>query len=81
MLLRYNGPSHSHPNKLEKEDLDHVCHIHRATERYIRANLKAEGFAEKTRSYGAVKGALHELVKDCRIEGLITEADEPDLFQ
>lgn len=31
-LLRYNGPSHSHPNKLEREYLDHVWHIHRATE-------------------------------------------------
>jgi hypothetical protein len=80
MLLRYNGPSHSHTNKVEKEDLDHVCHIHRATARYIRANRKAEGFAEETRRYRTLRGALHELVKECRIEGL-AEADQSDLFQ
>lgn len=81
MLLRYNGPSHFHPNSLEKQDLDHVCHVHRATERYIQANRKAEGYAEETQRYRTAKGALHELVTDCRIEGLPTEAySQADLF-
>lgn len=81
MLLRYNGPSHFHPNWLEKQDLHHVCHVHRATERYIQANRKADGYAEVTQRYRTVKGALHELVTDCRIEGLTTEADsQTDLF-
>jgi hypothetical protein len=81
MLARYNGPSHSHPNRLEGDRIDHLPHIHRATERYLQANLKSEGFAETTERYKTLSGALHELVNDLHISGLETKPDHPELFQ
>src|SRR5437773_5962729 len=36
ILVRYNGPSHSHPNRLEGNTLEFISHIHRATERYLQ---------------------------------------------
>src|SRR5713226_10484977 len=48
ILARYNGASHPHPNHLERNTLQFVPHIHLTTERYLRANLKPEGFAEET---------------------------------
>ena len=78
-LVRYNGSSHSHPNHLEKEMLNLECHIHRATEKYIRANKKPEGFAQATNRYQSLRGALHCMVSDCNIAGISTFADEPFL--
>jgi hypothetical protein len=80
ILVRYNGPSHPHPNRLEGNRLDFVAHIHRATEKYLRANLKAEGFAAATTQYSTLMGALHELVSDLHITGLETNPDHPELF-
>ena len=73
---RYNGPSHNHPNHLERSKLGYACHIHTATEKYIKANRKAEGFAEVTNCYNSLKGALHSLVTDCNISGIKTEPDQ-----
>jgi len=75
-LKRYNGPNHNHPNHLEKEKLGYNCHIHTATEKYIKANRKAEGFAEVTNRYNSVEGALHCLVTDCKISGIQTTPDD-----
>ncbi len=79
-LKRYNGPNHNHPNHLEDEELGYVCHIHKATEKYIKANRHADGFAEATKNYQTLKGALHCLVNDCNISGINTEADQAKLF-
>jgi hypothetical protein len=75
-LKRYNGPSHDHPNHLEKVNLGYNCHIHKATEKYIKANRKAEGFAEVSNRYSTVEGALHCLITDCRITGIQTTPDD-----
>lgn len=80
-LVRYNGSSHFHPNHLEETELAFVCHIHKATERYISAGRKPESYAEETNRYTTVEGALHCLTKDCRITGLNTTPDHPDLFK
>ncbi|MEQ1933645.1 MAG: hypothetical protein ABL962_07180 [Fimbriimonadaceae bacterium] len=80
ILARYNGSSHEHPNHLEKSLVSFECHIHKATERYIQANLKPEGFAEQTGDYATCEGALHQLVTDCNITGIQTTADHPQLF-
>ena len=74
-LKRYNGPNHNHPNHLEKVSLGYSCHIHIATERYIKANKKPEGFAEVTDRYDTINGALHCLVNDCKIVGIQTQSD------
>jgi len=75
-LKRYNGPNHDHPNHLEKERLGYTCHIHIATEKYLKANRKAEGFAMSSDKYNTVEGALHCLVIDCKISGIITTPDK-----
>lgn len=80
ILRRYNGPNHNHPNHLEKQKLGYNCHIHKTTEKYIKANLKPEGFAETTEKYYTLKGALHCLARDCNISGISTEPDAPRLF-
>lgn len=74
-LARYNGSSHSHPNHIEKTRLGYSCHIHMATERYIQANKKPEGYAEETNRYNTLEGALHCLVTDCNISGIQTKPD------
>lgn len=80
ILTRYNGSSHEHPNKLEGNKLSFICHIHQATERYLQANLKPEGFAAETEAkYRTCDGALHQLVTDCNIAGIDTVADQPEL--
>lgn len=82
-LSRYNGSSHDHPNHLEQTRVGYNYHIHTATERYIKANKKAEGYAEATTRYNSVQGALYCLVLDCNITGIKTTPDDaiqPKLF-
>lgn len=74
-LKRYNGPSHNHCNQLEKEKIGYNSHIHHASEKYIKANKKPEGYAERTSKYQTLEGALHCLVKDCNINGISTSPD------
>ena len=75
MLLRCNGSDHPHPNALERERIEFQCHVHLATERYIHANRKSEGYAEETQAYRTLAGALHHLVERANIQGLKTEPD------
>ena len=63
-------------NFLENAKLGYNCHIHLATEKYIRANWKAEGFAEISKRYNTVEGAFHCLVIDCKITGIQTKPDD-----
>jgi len=75
-LKRYNGSSHRHPNHLEGERLDFEPHIHYATEKYIKANRKPEGFAQPTKKYETLEGAFHCLITDCKITGIQTKPDD-----
>lgn len=75
-LKRYNGSSHRHPNHLEGERLDFEPHIHYATEKYIKANRKPEGFAKGTKKYETLEGAFHCLITDCKITGIQTKPDD-----
>ncbi len=67
MLVRYNGEGHPHTNPLEREKFECKCHIHRATERYIKAGRKAELYAEMTDRYRNSLEALKCLLIDCNI--------------
>ena len=80
MLIRFNGPSHPHANTIEGDRFEFVCHIHQATERYLAAGKKDEGFALPTQDYKTLDGALYNLVKRCNISGLMTQPEEPGLF-
>ncbi len=75
-LKRYNGSSHNHPNHLEGSRLGYEPHIHFATEKYIKANRKPEGFAETTKRYETLEGAFHCLIIDCKISGIDTKPDD-----
>lgn len=68
-LLRYNGKSHIHKNKIEKTSIVLQYHIHRATERYINNPIcKHDGFAEITDKYFDLDSAFLCLTKDCNIK-------------
>ncbi|QBQ96072.1 DUF6978 family protein [Paraburkholderia pallida] len=69
MLVRCNGPSHEHTNALEGDKISFGCHIHIATAHYLCANRSEEGFAEPTRAYANLAGALSHLVEMCNIRG------------
>lgn len=79
-LVRYNGPSHNHRNKLEKRQLGFVSHIHQAKIEYLEKTGKADGYAEKTNRYTSLEGALHCILEDCNISGLKANPDLPSLF-
>ena len=66
-LTRYNGSSHNHRNELENIRLGYVCHIHKATEKYIDKGMKAEGYAESTDRYNNLMDAFICLCEDCNI--------------
>lgn len=80
ILLRCNGADHPHVNALEREQFEPKFHIHRATERYIAAGKRTEGFAVATVTFKTVEGALHEVMRLANISGLQTFPDEADLF-
>jgi hypothetical protein len=72
-LIRCNG-HHFHRNTMEKELLGDVCHLHKATERYISKGGKPEGYAvEASSCYNTFEGALSFLMK---MANIISPEDE-----
>lgn len=69
-LTRYNGMSHIHFNKIEREKLSFVFHIHKATQRYLEETGIADGYAEESSGYSTLNEALFFLIQNCNIEGL-----------
>lgn len=63
-LRRYNGKSHQHTNKLERNTF-YDFHIHRATERYQATGLREDAFAEPTTAYADLHGALECMLREC----------------
>lgn len=64
ILRRYNGKSHFHTNKIEKERF-YDFHIHEATERYQKLGMKPEGYAYRTNRYSNFEEAISCLLHDC----------------
>lgn len=79
-LIRYNGPSHNHTNKLEGKKLGFVPHIHKASKRYLDETTKADGCAEATDRFHTLDGALHCLMSDCNITGLSANPEQLGFF-
>ena len=78
-LRRYNGKSHEHTNKIEKQTF-YDFHIHMATERYQKiGEEKEDGYAEVTNRYGDLQAALNCLLKDCGF--VLPPGVAPDLFE
>jgi hypothetical protein len=63
-LRRYNGKSHEHTNKIERDKF-YAFHVHHATERYQNTGLDEDAFAEVTNRYNDFEGALNCMVQDC----------------
>lgn len=66
-LLRTNGSSHDHPNRLEGTVITGF-HIHLATERYQAAGFKEDGYAESTNSYSDLPGAIRHMLQIANFE-------------
>lgn len=74
-LLRYNGASHAHG------DIHFACHIHRTTERAMRAGRKPEHEADRTARYRTLDGAVYCLLEDAKISGISGfSPDQAELF-
>lgn len=80
VLVRYNGGYHTHRNVIEGATLPATTHRHVATERYVTGGYDPDGYAEPVVGYHTAEGALHCLVTDCKIAGLNTAPDHPDLI-
>lgn len=65
-LRRYNGRSHPHTNRIEKETV-RGFHIHTATERYQERGENEDDYAESTDRYGDFPGAWDCLVSDANL--------------
>lgn len=63
-LRRYNGKSHEHTNKIERQTF-YDFHIHMATERYQSSGFREDAYAEPTKEYGDLQGALDRMIEDC----------------
>lgn len=66
-LLRYNGKSHTHTNRIEGEFFDEVFHIHIATERYQRSGAREDSYAVETDRYDDLPSALSCLIGDANL--------------
>lgn len=66
-LLRYNGKSHEHTNRLEAETF-YDFHIHRATERYQEQGPREDAYAEPTDRYESLEEAFRCLMEDANLQ-------------
>jgi hypothetical protein len=71
-LRRYNG-KHQHSNVLEQQTF-YDFHVHTATQRYQIPGFKEDHFAETTKSYVTLQGAIQRLIAEC---GFQTYEDTP----
>ena len=63
-LRRYNGRSHEHTNKIERETF-YAFHIHFATARYQETGFSEDAYAEITDRYSDFLSALECIINDC----------------
>ena len=66
-LRRYNGKSHEHSNRIEKQRF-YGFHIHHATERYQMLGVDEDAYAEETDRFSDFESAVQCLVDDCGCE-------------
>jgi hypothetical protein len=73
---KYNGKSHQHTNKIEKETF-YDFHIHTPTARYQEGGIDSEdGFAAVSDRYSEMTGALRCMEEDC---GFVIQTDKVTL--
>lgn len=69
-LRRYNGKSHVHTNRIEKEKSFYDFHIHEATELYQQHGMREDAFARPTQRYNDYQSALVCLFEDGSLTGV-----------
>ena len=74
-LRRYNGNDHTHTNEIEKVKIQGF-HIHFATARYQSRGLREDDYAETTKRYKDVNGALECLIADANLEDIFEISNE-----
>lgn len=67
MLTRYNGKSHEHTNRLEREAPFFDFHIHQTTDRYQRSSHRDDHYAAPTNRYTDLYGAFKCLLDDAHV--------------
>lgn len=78
-LVRYNGNSHTHINRIEKDKIEYKFHVHKLTEKYLLAGFAKETFAEETDRYSDYTEALKCLIEDCNI--ILEQDSQTTLFK
>jgi hypothetical protein len=63
-LRRYNGRSHEHTNRIERQKF-YGFHIHYATERYQALGVDEDAYAEATDRFSDFESAVQCLNDDC----------------
>ena len=66
-LRRYNGRSHEHTNRIERNTF-YDFHIHAATERYQAAGYEEDHYAESTGRFADLSEAIQCMLQDCAFE-------------
>ena len=80
-LRRYNGKSHQHSNKLEKESPFYNFHIHQTTGKYQKSSYNVDHYAVPTDRYTDLRGALKCLLTDCQVEtGESKDSHQMEMF-
>ena len=77
-LMRYNGRSHHHTNRIEKETF-FAFHIHTATERYQELGAREDAYAEPTDRFVDYRGAFRCLIDDANLK--VPEEPQGSLFE
>ena len=80
-LIRYNGKSHQHTNRLENEDVFYDFHIHRATEKYQKSSYHDEHYAQPTDLYTDLPGAFKNLLTECKVTDFNSDDKQTRLFE
>jgi len=78
-LRRYNGKSHEHTNKIERQTF-YDFHIHMATERYQLSGLREDAYAEVTSRYADLRGAFACMLEDCGFNPISSSDSQQWLF-
>jgi hypothetical protein len=77
-LRRYNGKSHEHGNRIERDKF-YAFHVHTATERYQDVGMSEDSYAEPTDRFCDLGSAIECLRRDCAF--LVEGGQQPGLFE
>ncbi|OUO91863.1 hypothetical protein [Cloacibacillus sp. An23] len=79
-LVRCNGSSHVHRNKIERTRVRGM-HRHIATQRYMEQKADAEGYAEKIDEYNSLEEAIQYMLQFAKVTPqALAESGTPSLF-